>query len=578
MDGLGDLYVVAGVTRLTVPVVEGLARMGADVVVVATKPDPVFQPLLDRLVTVIPALEGREAAFREAELHRARCLLALAEDDLENVQSTVIAHKIAPDVPVVIRLFDSLLADQMERLGAAPGKGLKVRRAYSMSGLSASNFVAAALGDEPALTMRFAEGEIPFLRLVVREHSPLVGKSLETVERQSACTVVARCGAEQTRWESIDGADGTSSSLVAGDQVVIGGRQPDVLRLAVRNSEFFDLKRRQRRSRRRARIRQPVHRKAHNITLLPRIALALTAVMLASMLFVSIQLHRASLLAFYWTLTTAASGAPNSDVPLQTTALKAFSVIPVVAGGALLGVLFSYLASIATAERLQQRMGRRASRMCGHIVLGGLGTVGYRIEGLLRTLGLPTAVVELSPDETFINAVQAHAPVLTGDVRLADNLERANIRDAACLITVTGNDLSNIEACVNARALQPNIRTVARIFDEHIAESATAFGIDTCSSAVRVAARAFVDAAIDDLALRQFLVGDAEFLGLRLNVTTPVGAEDVERWRAGGARLIAFRQGDGGACPPSKFTEPLQPGDSAIVAGPANFVRSLTGT
>lgn len=93
---------------------------------------------------------------------------------------------------------------------------------------------------------------------------------------------------------------------------------------------------------------------------------------------------------------------------------------------------------------------------------------------------------------------------------------------------------------------------------------------------MRVAAPAFVDAAIDDLALRQFLVGDAEFLGLRLNVTAPVGAEDVERWRGGGARLIAFRLGDGDARPPAKFTEPLQPGDSAIVAGPAKFVRSLT--
>jgi Trk K+ transport system NAD-binding subunit len=571
-----ELYVIAGLTRLTVPVAEGLVRAGGRVVVIATTPDPPTEELLAGRASVVHATGGREAAFRGVDLPSARCLLALAEDDLENVQTTVMAHKVAPDVPVVIRLFDGLLADQMERLAAVPGRGINVRRAYSMSALAASQFVASALGDEPALTMRFADGEIPFLRVVVRDRSPLIGTSLQTVEREFGCAVVAQRPIDGARWVAANGADRT---FVAGDEVVIGGRQHDVLRLAVRNSELFNVgprARQWRRRRRRHGVPASAPRRVRNITLLPRIALVLTAVMVASMLFVTLGLHHTSVVAFYWTLTAAASGSPTNDVPTQSTALKIFSVVPVVVGGALLGVLFSYLASIATAERLEQRMGRRASRLRGHVVLGGLGTVGYRVEGLLWRLGIPTAVLELRPDEEFINAVQAHTPVVSGDVRLADNLERVNIAEAACLIALTDNDLSNVEACLNAQALRPGIRTVARIFDEEIAESATSvFGIDASSSAVRVAARAFVDAAIDERAMRQFQVGDADFLGLRLHVTSPLTSEDVQRWRTGGARLVAFRRGDGDALPASALVGPLHVGDSAIVAGPAAFVRSL---
>ncbi|MDQ1393594.1 MAG: hypothetical protein QOF30_2571 [Acidimicrobiaceae bacterium] len=569
-------YVIAGLTRLTVPVVEGLVGAGGAVVVIATTPDPPTEQLLAGLASVVHATDGREAAFRQVELPRARCLLALAEEDLENVQTTVMAHRVAPDVPVVIRLFDGLLADQLERLAAVPGQGINVRRAYSMSALAASQFVASALGDEPALTMRFANGEIPFLRVVVRDHSPLIGTPLEAIEREFGCAIVAQRPADAPGWVGLNGADRT---FVAGDEVVIGGRQDDVLRLAVRNSELFNVGPRQRQWRRRRRPhRAPASppRRVRNITLLPRIALLLTAVMVASMLFVTLGLHHNSVVAFYWTLTAAASGSPSSDVATQSTALKIFSVIPVVVGGALLGVLFSYLASIATAERLEQRMGRRASRLRGHVVLGGLGTVGYRVEGLLWRLGIPTAVLELRPDEQFINVVQAHTPVISGDVRLADNLERVNIAEAACLIALTDNDLSNVEACLNAQVLRPGIRTVARIFDEEIAESATSvFGIDASSSAVRVAARAFVDAAIDEQAMRQFQVGGAEFLGLRLHVTTPVTHEEVQRWRSGGARMVAFRRGDSVAMAPSELVGRLEAGDSAIVAGPAAFVRSL---
>ena len=58
--------------------------------------------------------------------------------------------------------------------------------------------------------------------------------------------------------------------------------------------------------------------------------------------------------------------------------------------------------------------------------------------------------------------------MLVGDARLPEDLARAGIDRAACLIAVTDDDLVNISACLQAKAANPGIRTVARIFDETV--------------------------------------------------------------------------------------------------------------
>ena len=74
-------------------------------------------------------------------------MLALSESDLENLRGAVAARDLAPTVPVVLRAFDPLLADQLEQ-------GWNVRRAYSVSALAAPAFVAAACGDAVLETLR----------------------------------------------------------------------------------------------------------------------------------------------------------------------------------------------------------------------------------------------------------------------------------------------------------------------------------------------------------------------------------------------------------------------------------------
>jgi Trk K+ transport system NAD-binding subunit len=256
--------------------------------------------------------------------------------------------------------------------------------------------------------------------------------------------------------------------------------------------------------------------------------------------------------------------------------MKLFGCAVMIAGGALLAVLFSHLTSVATAERLEEQMGRRARRLSGHVVVAGLGNVGYRVNQLLSDLGLPSAVLELVPNARFVEAVRQRSVVLSGDARLPENLERVAIQQAAIFLACTDDDLTNVLACLHARRLNPKIRTVARIFDDLLAERLTAaFQIDAAISAGKVTAGAFVGAATDERALRPFRVGDQSFLAFRYDVAETLPLEQIEQWRAEGLRILAFRRGSGDAQPPSFLAAPLEPGDEAILAGPEATLRAL---
>jgi trk system potassium uptake protein TrkA len=180
--------------------------------------------------------------------------------------------------------------------------------------------------------------------------------------------------------------------------------------------------------------------------------------------------------------------------------------------------------------------------------------------------------LDRAPDPRYAEAAGASAPVLTGDVRLPENLERAGIRDAACLFACTDNDLANIEACLQARRLNPGIRTVARIFDDVLSSRvAGTFGVDAAVSATRVAAAAFVGAAADERALRPFDLGDVAYVAFREDVEPALSAERLRALRGDGVQILAVRRSDG-TIEPGGVDRAIEAGTTVIVAGPAAAV------
>jgi Trk K+ transport system NAD-binding subunit len=556
----GRRFVIHGLSRLTVRVARLLAEDLAEVVVVAHEKGRPLAPLLGDIAQLVWADGDQEAALAQAGLAGSQALLVLGEDDLHNLQAAVIGNALAPAVPVVLRIFNPVLAEQF-------ATGLNVRRAYSVSALSAPAFVAAALSEQVIQTMHLGDDEVAVCRVEVNPGSPLAGRSTDDLEREFHLALVAR-GTPEGMWDPATGGE----RIGEGNEVIVGGPMIEVLRLAVRDHTIFGRPRTKHRRRRRTeRAATPV--RSRTATLLPAMAAILAALLVAMAVAFGVAFDLDPVHAAYFTVTTAFGEFTLNDA---SSGLRALGIVAVLAGGALFGVLFSYLASVATTQRLEQRAGRRAQRLSGHVVVAGLGTVGYRVVSLLGELGIAAAAIERSVDSRFRDAVGDRAPVLSGDVRLPESLDRAGVADAECLVACTDDDLANVLACLHARRANPQIRTVARIFDESLAARVgSAFGIDVALSATGVAADAFAAAATDERAPVAFDTGPVRHLVLREDFDEPVDNQTVRSWEHQGLHLLAFRRGSDGVQPPSALRSPLRDGDSAVLAGPEGVVRRI---
>jgi Trk K+ transport system NAD-binding subunit len=137
-----------------------------------------------------------------------------------------------------------------------------------------------------------------------------------------------------------------------------------------------------------------------------------------------------------------------------------------------------------------------ASTMNQHIVLVGLGHLGYRIVQKLNEMGESVAVLEIKlGTHTTAAASDMGIPIIQADARLPGSLEAANIKDARTIILASQNDAMNLQIALKARSLNPNIQVVIRIFDEDFAHALQdQFGF-IALSATEMAAPVFAAAA-----------------------------------------------------------------------------------
>jgi Trk K+ transport system NAD-binding subunit len=113
-----------------------------------------------------------------------------------------------------------------------------------------------------------------------------------------------------------------------------------------------------------------------------------------------------------------------------------------------------------------------ASTMNQHIVLVGLGHLGYRVAQKLHEMGESIVILEVQMGtHTTVAARDMGIPVIQADARHAGALESANIKEARTIILASQNDAMNLQIALKARSLNPDIQVVIRIFDEDFAHA-----------------------------------------------------------------------------------------------------------
>jgi Trk K+ transport system NAD-binding subunit len=286
--------------------------------------------------------------------------------------------------------------------------------------------------------------------------------------------------------------------------------------------------------------------------------------------------------AIYFVITTMTT-VGYGDINLQNTpaAVKLFGNFLMVAGAASLAALFGIITDTILRTRLQEFFGKRRRPMQDHIVLCGLGNVGYRIVEQLHNMGEKIVVVEKSEDCKFLeDARQLGVNVVIGDIRLLTTLEHANVQEARCLIAASDEDLANLESALNARSLNEEIRIVMRMFDQNLANKIRkGFGIRTAFSTSALAAPVFAMAAVDPAVIGSFYVGEDLMLNLEITVNpgadlTRMSTADLES--VGKVSILAHQSKATGTrqIHPSKPL-PLEPGDKLVISTLRDFVTKI---
>jgi voltage-gated potassium channel len=111
-----------------------------------------------------------------------------------------------------------------------------------------------------------------------------------------------------------------------------------------------------------------------------------------------------------------------------------------------------------------------ASTFRNHIILVGLGHLGFRVARQLHNMGQDMVAVELSPSADLVANTRAlDIPVLQGDGTNEALLEAAGVRAARVIMLCTQNDSLNLQMAVKARGMNHAIHVVIRIFDDDFA-------------------------------------------------------------------------------------------------------------
>lgn len=200
------------------------------------------------------------------------------------------------------------------------------------------------------------------------------------------------------------------------------------------------------------------------------------------------------LLSLVYVLNLITLQAGPSDFPQQAG-------WQIISGVLLLGGVIALAGGAASViqligDRKEQQLAL-ASTFSDHIIVCGIGRVGFRVIQELLSFGEQVVGVNLSEKEEWLPTLQkAGVPVIIDDAQRPQTLLDAGIERASAIVVCTSNELTNLDIALDARELKPGIKVVLRMFDAKLAQNVSkAFNIQTVFSVSALAAPAFAAAA-----------------------------------------------------------------------------------
>lgn len=480
--------VLCGLGRVGWRILDSIRAAGLNVTVV----DQHLSPDDPRLAGV-RALKGdfrRADVLVKAGVPDAGGIVIATSDDLVNISAALLARKLNPSARIVVRMFNQNLLD---RLGSA----VKNTVALSVSGLTAPLLALMAVTGDVVGVFKLDDGPRQVSELVIAENSSLAHLPIKEITQEHGLTALAYTSAGDCTTRFLLDVPGTAS-LLPGDRLVVCGTPADLLRLLER--ERGDLLPGVLWAGALRRWFRTARRTLKEVDLSVKIATPiLFTTILASTLVYRYGLDTDWPDGIYNTVNIVATGGEMHGEGKPEWAKVFLSVLKLV-GAALVAGFTAIFTQYLIRAKLGGALEVRRVPDGGHVVVCGLGNVGYRLVTELAGMGERVVAIDHAASNPFIATVRREGvPTFVGDATLPEVLKQTNSATAKAVIAATSNELANLEIGLLARATNPHQRVVVRLSDPLFAEALRdASDIRYAVSIPALAAPAFAAALFGD--------------------------------------------------------------------------------
>ncbi len=161
-----------------------------------------------------------------------------------------------------------------------------------------------------------------------------------------------------------------------------------------------------------------------------------------------------------------------------------------------------------------------ASTQRDHVILCGLGHLGFRVLEQLVASGVDVVAIERNGQGRFVPHSKALGiAVLVRDMKEDQALIDAGVRHARAIIIATNDDMANLEVAVDSRRMNPGIRVTMRLFDQQLAAKLSAtLLVDTAYSASALAAPYVAALSLATRVMPSAMIGGVPFVTSEITV------------------------------------------------------------
>jgi voltage-gated potassium channel len=216
--------IVMGAGHLGLRVIRALVQMGFDVVAIDNSIKPESQAELSRLRVPLIVGDGRlPETMEQAGLRKAEAFVVCTSNDHLNLEVTMRARDLDPNVRIVVRTWDNQFAEQIRHF-------MNVEAVLSASDLAAPAFAGLALGIEITQTLQVKGVDYSMIRLHVEPGSFLDGGTIEALQQDNEIDIVLHEHNGDVRVHPAH-----DNVVAAGDTLVIFAQHHKITDIVARN-------------------------------------------------------------------------------------------------------------------------------------------------------------------------------------------------------------------------------------------------------------------------------------------------------------------------------------------------------